>query len=77
MYVDSPGYRDFHGITMSLMIADSDKELHAMAYWLGLPRAIFSVGRSHYYSITREQRDKAVMRGALLVDRKVILDKLR
>lgn len=76
MYVDE-GYINFHRESMSLLVADTDEELHEMAGWLGLQKAIFSVGRAHYYSINSELRDKALMRGAILVDRKVILDKLR
>jgi hypothetical protein len=59
------------------MVADTDEELHEMAAKLGLQKAIFSVGRSHVYYVDSEARDKAMMLGAKLVDRRVILEKLR
>lgn len=71
------GYINFYGERVSLMVADSDAELHAMARELGLQRAVFPAGRSHVYYIPGEARDKTLSLGAVLVEREVVLSKLR
>ena len=76
VYVDE-GYRDFYGVRMCLMAADSDAELHEMAAKLGLQKQIFSIGRSHVYYIPEPLKDRAIGLGALEVDRALVLTKVR
>ena len=76
VYVDE-GYRDFYGVRMCLIAADTDEELHDMAKKLGLARQIFFVGRSHVYNVPEAVKDLAIELGAVQVDRKLVLTKLR
>ncbi len=63
-----------HGHRWCHMIADTESELHAMAQRIGLRRAWFQ--RDHY-DLTPPRRDAAIRAGAIEMDRRTFVSKLR
>lgn len=64
------------------MIADSDEELHAFAKSIGLKREWFQPPRDNmygfpHYDLTARRRSQAVRKGAVEVDRRFVVDRIR
>ena len=59
------------------MLADSSKELHAMAGAIGLKRSWFQAQSSPHYDLTQGKRRQAVRRGAVQLDRIDMVNKIR
>ena len=76
VYVDD-GSIDFHGVRVCWMMADTEDELHAMAARLHVKHKVFANDRTRYYEITERDASRAMMLGAVLVERTVLLDIVR
>lgn len=59
------------------LIADSEEELHAFAEGIGLKRIWFQPKSSPHYDLTASRRLKAIMHGAIELDRKAFVGKIR
>ena len=79
VYVDN--YRaPFGRMVMCHMLADTRAELHEMADRLGLKRSWFQDSPPHsapHYDVALSKRDEAVRLGAILVDRRGLVDVIR
>lgn len=58
------------------MIADTVEELHAFAASIGLRRSWFQPKPAHY-DLTRSKRYQAVKQGAIEIDKRELVKKLR
>ena len=76
VYVDE-GSIDFYGVRVCWMMADTEDELHAMAARLHVKHKVFSKDRTRYYEILERDASRAMMLGAVLVDRKDLLEIVR
>lgn len=68
VYVDKPQHR-LGRMVMCHMMADTLKELHAMADLIGVERRHFQPKSSPHYDICKQRRAIAVGAGAIEVDR--------
>jgi hypothetical protein len=59
------------------LIADSPDELHAMAFRLGLHRSWFQPRSTPHYDLTASRRLLAIHEGAIELDRRAFVQKLR
>ena len=59
------------------LIADSINELHEFALWLGLKRLWFQDKTIPHYDLTKGMRRKAVVLGAIEIDVKTFVRKMR
>lgn len=79
VYVDN--YRaKFRRMIMCHMIADTREELHEMASKLGLRRDWFQDAPPHsapHYDVSISKRDEAIKLGAVLVDRRGLVEVIR
>lgn len=77
VYVDDARIH-YRGWLMCHMFADSLDELHAMAAKLGLKRSWFQRGSVlAHYDVCLTKRNEAIRRGAILVDRKFLVERIR
>ena len=77
VYVDELRY-PFGRMVMCHMLADSLDELHAMAERIGIHRRHFqNAGRWQHYDICKAKRALALRYGAISLDSKSIIRRLR
>ena len=77
VYVDSPIHR-YGRMVMCHMIADTFQELHEMADRIGVARKYFQGDASFpHYDICKAKRALAVKAGALEVDRRQLVHRIR
>lgn len=77
VYVDKP-IHEFKGMIMCHMIADTLEELHEMADKIGIKREWFQKNASFpHYDIPKMRREKAVKLGAIEVNRRELVYKMR
>ena len=76
VYVDE-GSIDFYGVRVCWMMADTEDDLHAMAARLRVKHKVFAKDRTRYYEILERDASRAMMLGAVRVDRLDLLDLVR
>jgi hypothetical protein len=76
VYVDSARHT-FGRMKMSHMMADSVDELHSMADRIGLNRKWFQPKSSPHYDVCQEYRQRAIAAGAVVVDRRKLVEIIR
>jgi hypothetical protein len=62
------------------LLADTEEELHAFAAKIGMKRSWFQDGDSHsvpHYDLVANRRKMAVKLGAIEIDRKQLVEKVR
>jgi len=76
VYVDKAKNK-FGRMIMCHMMADTVKELHQMAGKLGLKREWFQSESTPHYDICKSNREKAIKLGAVIADRKKVVELIR
>lgn len=77
VYVDKAKI-PYRGMLMSHMVADTLDELHAMAKALDLRRQWFQDSASaQHYDICQNVRRKAILKGAIEMDRREFVNKIQ
>jgi len=80
-YVDALGNYGWvlrgHRVRNCHLIADSLDELHAMAVAIGMKRSWYQPTSSPHYDLTEPRRAHAVELGAVELDRRTFVGKLR
>lgn len=64
-------------MVMSHMLADTPRELHAMADRIGMARRWFQPASSPHYDVSQKRRLLAIAAGAVVLDRRGIVDLVR
>lgn len=80
VYVDRPAYEYRVGVRkmiMCHMIADTLEELHNMADNIGIRREWFQNTNNPHYDICKSKRALAVSNGAIELDRRDFVKKMR
>lgn len=76
VYVDKCRY-PFRRMIMCHMIADTEDELHDMAARIGMRRAWFQPKSFPHYDVSLSRRKLAVAAGAIEIDRRELVRKMR
>jgi len=76
VYVDKSRNR-YRRMIMSHMIADTEQELHLMANLIGMKREWFQPKSFPHYDVSISRKKKAVELGAIELDRREFVYKMR
>lgn len=77
VYIDSANIK-YGRMVMCHMIADTLDELHTMAEAIGMKREWFQdKGKFMHYDVCKMRKKKALELGAILLERKAFVEKLR
>lgn len=76
VYVDQ-AQNKYGRMKMCHMLADNVSELHSMADRIGISRKWFQSGSTPHYDICQSKRKLALLEGALVADRKKVVELIR
>lgn len=76
VYVDQ-SRNPFMNMVMCHMLADTPDELHAMAIKIGMRLSWFQPGSTPHYDVCRMRRQKALLYGALEINRRQTVELIR
>lgn len=76
VYVDN-GRIPYRGMLMAHMLADTTRELHAMASRIGLKREWFQNHGTPHYDICQSKRAAAIRAGAIIIGRRELVAMIR